>query len=165
MHHIWAPWRMAYIKGEGKSAHGCIFCDFPKEHDDQRRHILQRGERCFVMMNLFPYNPGHLMVVPYRHIAGYEELTDEEGAEMHRMAREWVGLLRERMQPQGFNMGINMGKVAGAGYEEHIHLHIVPRWNGDMNFMPVLGETRVVPETIDATYAWLCEQWEQYRHE
>jgi ATP adenylyltransferase len=139
----------------------CIFCEFPTRGDDAATRILHRGERCFTIMNIFPYNPGHIMVVPFRHVADYDALCDEELLEMHRTVQQWLRVLRKTMAPQGFNMGINLGKVAGAGVAGHVHVHIVPRWNGDTNFMPVFGDVRVVPEALDVTYAKLKEGWDE----
>jgi ATP adenylyltransferase len=156
---LFAPWRMAYI-ATPKDHQGCIFCDFPKENNDQERLILARGEHCFVILNAFPYNPGHLMVVPYRHTCSYGSLTALEVAEMHALSSKAVAVMERMTAPQGFNMGINLGKVAGAGVDGHLHLHVVPRWNGDANFMPVLGSTRVLPEGLAETYRWMKEAWE-----
>ncbi|WP_286933277.1 MULTISPECIES: HIT family protein [Aminobacterium] len=160
MESIFAPWRMAYISSstEEKEEH-CIFCDFPKEDRDEDRLILFRGEKCFVMCNAFPYNPGHLMVAPYRHTALYENLLDEELLEMHRLAGHCLKVLKKVMAPQGFNLGVNLGRVGGAGFDGHLHLHIVPRWNGDTNFMPVLAETRVIPESLEQTYCKIKDAW------
>ena len=158
MEHIFATWRMAYIAAPKHE--GCIFCDFPAEHRDAERYILHRGESCFVILNLYPYNPGHMMVVPYRHTNVYESLTDAEAADMHRLTARAVALLKRRMGPDGFNIGINLGHPAGAGVEGHLHRHIVPRWNGDNNFMPVLADTRVVPESLEATYRELAADWD-----
>ncbi len=155
---IFAPWRMAYI-AVSKDHEGCIFCDFPVENHDEERLILFRGETCFVIFNAFPYNPGHLMVAPYRHTSDYELLTDAELLEMHRLAGKCIEVLRKTMNPQGFNLGVNLGKVAGAGFDGHLHLHIVPRWNGDTNFMPVFAEVRVVAEELSETYRKLKEAW------
>ncbi len=158
MNHIFATWRMDYIKAPKHE--GCIFCDFPKENLDRERHILHRGKACFVILNLYPYNPGHLMVVPFRHTNLYESLTDEEHLDMSRTAAHAISALRRTMEPDGFNTGINLGKCAGAGVDGHLHLHIVPRWNGDNNFMPVLTDTRVVPEALDATWQKLKASWD-----
>ncbi len=158
MDHLFAPWRMAYIAAS-KNQEGCIFCDFPKENRDEERLILHRGKTCFIILNAFPYNPGHLMVSPYRHTAEYEHLTDMEMLELHRLGGRCVSVLKKVMSPQGFNLGINLGKVAGAGFDEHLHLHIVPRWNGDTNFMPVFSDVRVVAEGLDATYKKILEEW------
>ncbi len=161
MDQLFAPWRMAYID-TAKRQEGCIFCDFPKENKDMDRLILARGEKVFVILNAFPYNPGHLMVAPYRHEGEYEQLNEEEFNEMHRYGQRCVEVLKKVMNPQGFNMGINIGKAAGAGFAGHVHLHIVPRWNGDTNFMPVTGETRVLPETLNQTWEKLKKVWEAH---
>lgn len=157
MEHLFATWRMAYIAAP--KHRGCIFCDFPAEDRDGERYILHRGESCFVILNLYPYNPGHLMVVPYRHTNVYESLTDLEAMEMHRLTARAVAVLKREMGPDGFNIGINLGHPAGAGVEGHLHRHVVPRWSGDNNFMPVLTDTRVVPECLDATYRKLLAAW------
>lgn len=161
MDQMFAPWRMAYIDSADRQE-DCIFCDFPKENKDRERLILARGEKVFVILNAFPYNPGHLMVAPFRHEGEYEQLHEDEFVEMHRFGQRCVGVLKKAMNPQGFNMGINIGKAAGAGFAGHVHLHIVPRWNGDTNFMPVTGETRVLPETLHETWKKLKKVWEAH---
>lgn len=160
MKNIFAPWRMAYIQASQKHE-GCIFCDFPEEQKDEERLILARGSTCFVILNAYPYNPGHLMVAPYRHTAEYDLLCDEEMSELHRLGAKSVSVLKKVMAPQGFNLGINLGKVAGAGFDEHLHLHVVPRWNGDTNFMPAIAEVRVVAEALSATYKKIREAWDE----
>jgi ATP adenylyltransferase len=155
MENLWAPWRIDYILGK-KSA-GCIFCDKPSENKDEENLILLRGKFNFIILNAFPYNNGHMMVVPYRHTAVLSGWQPEEQQEMMDLADFGVELLRKTMRPDGFNLGINMGLVAGAGVADHIHLHIVPRWNGDTNFMPVLSDTRVLSEHLRATYGKLKE--------
>ena len=157
MNHLFATWRMDYVTAP--SHEGCIFCDFPAEKRDKENHILYRGTKCFVIMNIYPYNPGHIMIAPYRHTNLYESLESEENAEIGRLASEAVCTLKRAMSPEGFNIGMNLGKTAGAGIADHLHLHIVPRWNGDCNFMPVLTNTRVVPEALSATYNKLKECW------
>jgi ATP adenylyltransferase len=142
---------MRYIAGAAKRS-GCIFCEKWKEQTDLENLILLRGETCFVLMNLFPYNNGHLMVVPVRHTGDILDLAPEEHAEMFRLTQRSVAALRSSMNPQGFNIGYNLGQSAGAGITDHLHLHVVPRWNGDTNFMPVLGSTRVISEALEATY-------------
>lgn len=161
MEQLFAPWRMAYIDNADRQD-GCIFCDFPRENRDRERLILARGRNVFVIMNAFPYNPGHLMVAPYRHEGEYDLLKEEEFLEMHRFGQRCVQVLKKGMNPQGFNMGINLGKTAGAGFAGHVHLHIVPRWNGDTNFMPVVGETRVLPESLPETWEKLKKVWEDH---
>ena len=153
MENIWAPWRILYIQMEKSS--GCILCEKPGEKDDTGNYILYRGSKNFVMMNCYPYNPGHLMVSPYRHVAGIDELTDEELNEHFEIVSRCVKLLRRVFNPGGFNLGVNMGKVAGAGIDEHVHTHIVPRWQGDTNFMPVMADVRVVPQALAETYEQL----------
>jgi ATP adenylyltransferase len=153
MEELWAPWRIDYILS--KKPEGCIFCDKPAEKKDEENLILFRGRHCFVMLNAFPYNNGHMMVVPYRHTASLSGWEAEEQQEMMQLAGMCVDLLKRTMRPDGFNLGINMGLVGGAGIADHLHLHIVPRWNGDTNFMPVLSDTRVISEGLAATYGKL----------
>jgi len=150
MKQIWAPWRIEYIQME--KPEGCILCDKPKEKYDVANYILYRGEKNFIIMNSYPYNPGHLMIAPYRHVANLEELTDEERCEHFEMVSRSVKILREVFNPAGFNIGMNLGKIAGAGIDDHIHTHIVPRWQGDTNFMPVIADVRVIPEALASTY-------------
>ncbi len=151
MEQLWAPWRMQYIAREEKNG-DCIFCEKWKSDSDGENLILFRGEFCFVIMNLFPYNNGHLMVLPIRHFADIADLSESEQAEMFCLMQRNVASIRKVMKPHGFNIGFNLGQAAGAGIADHLHLHIVPRWTGDTNFMPVLGNTRVVSEAIEETY-------------
>ena len=150
MERIWAPWRIQYIQME--KPEGCILCEKPKENKDVPNYILYRGDKNFVILNSYPYNPGHLMVAPYRHVASLEELTEEERQEHFEIVSRSVKVLRQVFKPGGFNIGINLGKAAGAGIEDHFHTHIVPRWQGDTNFMPVLADVRVLPEALADTY-------------
>lgn len=151
MDRLWAPWRIGFIlKGENKG--DCFLCQYPKENNDEAHFILYRGERNFVILNAYPYNSGHLMVAPYRHIGKLDDMTDEEAREHFALVRLSVKLLNKVMQPMGFNTGMNLGRVAGAGIADHIHTHIVPRWQGDANFMPVISETKVLPESLPVTY-------------
>ncbi len=150
MEQIWAPWRMKYIEME--KPRGCILCEKPGQNNDAPNYILYRGDKNFVMMNSYPYNPGHLMVAPYRHVGHLEELTDEERHEHFDMVSQGVKLLKEIFSPAGFNIGMNLGRVAGAGIDDHVHTHIVPRWQGDTNFMPVIADVRVMPEALAETY-------------
>jgi len=147
---IWAPWRIEYIEME--KPEGCIFCDKPKEKSDKLNYLLYRGQKNFVMLNAYPYNPGHLLIAPYRHISSLEELTDEELDEHFRLVRRSLKLLREVFNPGGFNLGVNMGKVAGGGISEHVHTHLVPRWGGDTSFMAALADTKIIPEALSKTY-------------
>ncbi|HID11997.1 MAG TPA: HIT domain-containing protein [Candidatus Latescibacteria bacterium] len=151
MRQLWAPWRMKYIL-EVDRPDGCILCDKPKEDRDEENLILYRGETCFVIMNKFPYNNGHLMVAPYRHTADLAELSPKEREELMALAGMGVTVLQQVLSAHGFNIGMNLGRVAGAGIDQHLHLHIVPRWSGDTNFMPVLGEVKVISEALEETY-------------
>ncbi len=150
MEQLWAPWRIEYIEKTREG--GCVLCQKPREDDDEANFILFRGQSNFVILNAFPYNPGHLMVAPYRHTANLQYLTDEEAKEHFNLGKKGLELLKETLKPAGFNVGLNIGKVAGAGIEGHLHTHIVPRWQGDANFMPVLSDTRVISEALIATY-------------
>ncbi len=147
---IWAPWRIQYIQME--KPEGCILCEKPRQNNDALNYILYRGSKNFVIMNSYPYNPGHLMVAPYRHIASLDELTSDELHEHFEIVSRSLSLLKEVFNPHGFNIGINMGRVAGAGIDDHVHTHIVPRWQGDANFMPVIADTRVIPEALAETF-------------
>jgi ATP adenylyltransferase len=150
---IWAPWRFEYVKDAAKdNEEECIFCAKPAEDDDEANLILHRGERCFVILNLFPYTNGHLMVAPYAHIGRIQDLPAETVAEMMSLAQRAMSRLEEVYDPHGYNVGFNQGRVAGAGVEHHIHLHVVPRWGGDTNFMPVIADTKVMPQTLEQSY-------------
>ncbi len=163
MKKLWAPWRIEYILHVDSEEEGCIFCNKPREKKDEENLILYRGKNCFIIMNLFPYNTGHIMIAPYSHKATLEELTEEEILEMFMLAQKSLAILRETMEPDGFNLGINIGRVAGAGYEGHVHLHIVPRWNGDTNFMPVIADVKVIPEGLKSTYKRLLPHFSRIR--
>ena len=153
MKKIWAPWRMTYIRGQKED--GCLFCQISRQKNDEGNLILYGGEYAFVMMNRFPYNNGHLMVVPRRHCTDVESLETREIEELFHLLKLSIRALTTSLVPDGYNVGINLGKAAGAGME-HLHLHIVPRWSGDSNFMPVLSDTRVIPEFVETTYHKLC---------
>ncbi|MFA1550507.1 HIT domain-containing protein [Actinomadura chokoriensis] len=160
---LWTPHRMAYIKGEGKptgagSEDGCPFCEIPKMSDEEGL-VVARGESVFTVLNLYPYNSGHLMVVPYRHVADYADLEESEYVELATFTRRALGALRKCSGAQGFNVGMNLGLVAGAGIAAHLHQHIVPRWGGDTNFMPVVGHTRVLPQLLRDTRQMLADAW------
>jgi ATP adenylyltransferase len=159
LEHLWSPWRLAYITGKA-SAEGCVFCAALSEPDDESL-IVHRGRGCFVILNLFPYNNGHLMVIPNRHIASLGAATAGERAELIELTAAAEAALTEVYQPHGLNMGINLGKPAGAGILDHVHLHVVPRWNGDTNFMTVIGQTRVLPEELLETAAKLRPVFER----
>jgi ATP adenylyltransferase len=150
---IWAPWRLPYVKGDKTSE--CIFCTKPEAGDDEASYILHRGERCFVILNTFPYTNGHLMIAPFEHLPRLQDLDADTNAEMTALAQRAMTLLEDAYSPEGYNVGFNQGRVAGAGVEHHIHMHVVPRWGGDTNFMPVLGDTRVLPQSLDESYAAL----------
>jgi ATP adenylyltransferase len=151
---LWAPWRMGYILAENK-ADGCIFCPGADRSADQERLILHVGPRTMVVMNRFPYNNGHLLVAPVKHVSSLERLNQDETLGLLLMVRKSIEILKQVMKPDGFNVGLNLGHVAGAGMENHMHFHIVPRWKGDTNFMTVIEDVRVIPEHIKATYAKL----------
>jgi len=153
---LYTPHRMAYIKGEGKE--GCPFCDIPAMSDEQGL-VVARGASCFVVLNLYPYNSGHLMVVPYRHVPSYEDLSAAETLELAELTQHALRAIRHASGAQGFNVGMNLGGVAGAGIAAHLHQHVVPRWGGDTNFMPVVGHTKVLPELLPETRELLARAW------
>ncbi|MFC1549383.1 HIT domain-containing protein [Nitrospirota bacterium] len=150
MKQVWAPWRIEYILGPKPGE--CIFCTMPAEDTDRDNLILYRGERNFIIMNRYPYNSGHLMIVPYFHTSSFEGLDSLTLSEMMELTRASVECLEEVMRPEGFNTGLNIGQAAGAGIREHLHMHVVPRWAGDSNFMAALDEVRVIPEHLMSTY-------------
>ena len=160
MKQLWAPWRLEYIVSEEKPD-GCIFCIFPQQDEDEKNLILYRGKHAFVIMNRFPYSNGHLLVPPYRHIADIDDLTDEETLEIMQLTQKCCKVLKAVCRPDGFNIGINMGTAAGAGIADHVHLHVVPRWNGDTNFMPVFADVKVVPQALETTYKQLKAQFDR----
>jgi ATP adenylyltransferase len=167
MDRLWTPWRMSYVSGIGDTPQGegsakaekksaCFLCDIiaSPERDD-RNLVLWRGERCFVLLNLYPYNTGHLMVVPYTHSGDITTLSTETGHALFDLTQRTVAALRDEYKPDSFNVGLNLGRSAGAGLPDHLHAHVVPRWSGDTNFMTVVGETKVLPEALDQTWARL----------
>jgi ATP adenylyltransferase len=151
---------MQYIEDARDEDDTCIFCELPNEDRDDTNFILARERHAFALLNAFPYNPGHLMVAQYRHVGDLEELAPDEIVDSGTLLQRSVRALREVMDPQGFNLGMNLGRVAGAGVPGHLHWHVVPRWNGDTNFMPVVGATRVLPESLDDTYGKLKPRFE-----
>ena len=157
MDQLWAPWRLEYIQGQ--EVDGCIFCVDESRDEDLTRLVVARGEYSYVMMNRYPYSNGHLMVSPYRHISDLSELENQEIVEIHQLMVRAQAALREVCVAQGFNIGWNVGQVSGAGITDHIHMHIVPRWAGDSNFMSVLADTRVIPQHIQETYALLASSF------
>lgn len=153
---LWAPWRMTFLKKAHRKLSGCFFCDYaPRPKRDRENLVLLRGKSCFVVFNRFPYNSGHLMVAPLAHKGELSRLTAAERAELFDLLVRMQGLLDRALKPHGYNVGFNLGRAAGAGVPGHIHLHIVPRWDGDTNFMPVVGETKVVPQALDELYGTL----------
>lgn len=160
---LWTPHRMAYIQGEGKPTgpgadDGCPFCVIPAKSDEDGL-VIARGERTYAVLNLYPYNGGHLMLVPYRHVADYTELTREETLELAELTKQAMSALRFASGAQGFNIGLNQGAIAGAGIAAHLHQHVVPRWGGDSNFLPVIGHTRVLPQLLADTRQMLADAW------
>lgn len=154
---LWAPWRLEYVASADEQA-GCIFC-FAAAGDDEEWLVVHRGERAYVLLNKYPYASGHLMVAPYRHTGDFVELEDGEVLEVHRLAGQGMGALAETFSPHGYNLGWNLGRIAGAGITEHVHLHVVPRWAGDTNFMPVLADVKVLPEHLAETRRKLVAAW------
>ncbi|HET9119971.1 MAG TPA: HIT domain-containing protein [Solirubrobacterales bacterium] len=158
MDRIWAPWRLTYVKDASKDNESeCIFCAALDAGNDDANLIVRRGERAFVMLNKYPYTNGHLMVAPYEHIAELQGLDEETMAEIMSLAQRGISALESSYAPHGYNVGFNQGRVAGAGVEHHIHMHVVPRWGGDTNFMPVLGDTRVMNQTLHDSYETVKE--------
>jgi ATP adenylyltransferase len=150
MKHLWSPWRLEYLTAP--ETEGCIFCRAAEGDDDRESLVLLRGERVFLILNRYPYNNGHFMVVPYSHAPSLEDLDVETLTEMMLLLNRGLAALRASMLPEGFNIGANLGRVAGAGVSDHVHIHAVPRWSGDTNFMPIIGDMRVVPQTWLQTY-------------
>ncbi|MCX7906536.1 MAG: HIT domain-containing protein [Bacteroidetes bacterium] len=159
MERLFSPWRSRYIASfkEGSGSRDCIFCEAPQRPDSPENLIVWRGERVFLVLNLYPYNSGHLMAVPFRHVDSLLQLEEAELLELWCAARLAIRALDALMQPHGYNVGMNLGRVAGAGIEDHVHLHVVPRWHGDTNFMPVLGEVKVISEALEETWKKLRE--------
>ena len=154
---LWAPWRLEYIQ-QADEQEGCVLCR-AREGEDDETLVVHRGDRAFVLLNKFPYSSGHVMVAPNRHVGEFGELTDEEALEIHRLGERAIAALAETYAPQGYNLGWNLGRIAGAGVLDHVHLHVVPRWAGDTNFMPVLADVKVMPEHLAATREKLAAAW------
>ena len=157
MERLWAPWRLEYIKRADEET-GCVFCA-AVAGDDEERLVVHRGDSAIVLLNKFPYSSGHLMVAPTRHVGEFAALTEDEAIEIHRLAAAGLAALGELYGPQGYNRGWNLGRVAGAGVVDHVHQHVVPRWGGDTNFMPVLADVKVLPEALDESRRRLAEAW------
>jgi ATP adenylyltransferase len=151
MDHLWTPWRYAYVTAAEKIS-GCVFCDLPKEGDDAKVHIVHRSQNCYIVLNTYPYTPGHVMIVPFAHLDELQKLPPAAANEMMALAQRMEGVLRVLYSPDGINMGMNIGKAAGAGVAGHIHMHVLPRWVADANFVSVIGETRILPESLEMTY-------------
>lgn len=160
MDHLFTPWRMAYIKGGKKPVEGCVFCNKVSE-DDDTEHVIGRSEYVYITLNRFPYNNGHLMIVPYAHVSSQEDLPAPALTDLMITVNRALGILRAAYNPPAFNLGANLGAAAGAGIAEHYHFHIVPRWPGDANFMTAVSNTRVIPDTLDNTYHDLKKLWQK----
>ena len=158
MKQLWAPWRLEYVETADEE-NGCLFCAAAEAEDDEERLVVHRGPRAFVLLNKFPYTSGHLLVAPRRHIGAFADLDDDEALEIHRLAERSIAALAETYAPQGYNLGWNLGRIAGAGVVDHVHLHVVPRWAGDTNFMPVLADVKVIPEHLAESRRRLAERF------
>jgi len=154
---LWTPYRMAYVRSD-TTANGCPFCQIPRG-DDEAKLVVARGEAAYVVLNLHPYNPGHLMVVPYRHVAELEDLTPEESGELMAMTQQAIRVIRKVSSPHAFNIGINLGGPAGGSLADHLHQHVVPRWSGDANFITVLADTKILPQLLEETRTLLAGAW------
>jgi ATP adenylyltransferase len=159
MEHLWTPWRMAYIKGEKKPISGCVFCNLPTENGEAQ--IVGRSQYVYVTLNIFPYNNGHLMIVPYEHVSTQEDLPVEALTDLMLTTNKALAVLRKAYNPPAFNLGANLGQAAGAGIAEHYHFHVVPRWPGDASFMTVVGNTRVIPDSLENIYRDLKAAWKE----
>ena len=162
MEYLWTPWRMKYIQ-ERHDYEGCIFCLAAEEHEDEKNLIFFRGQQVFLILNRYPYTSGHVMCVPYAHEARLQDLTQAMRYEMMDMVNRSIEVLQSLYHPDGFNVGINIGEMAGAGVAEHLHTHIVPRWSGDTNFMSSIGDTRVLPEDLETSYQRIKTAWDEYK--
>ena len=160
MNNLWTPWRMSYILGNEKKYQGCIFEATPDQTYDRDKLVLFRDNTTVVLLNRFPYANGHLLVAPARHVSGLEDLTDEEAAHLIGLVRSSTAILKNHLRPNGFNVGLNLGEVAGAGIADHLHFHIIPRWHGDHNFMTTVSEIRTIPEHIDQTFNRLLDDFQ-----
>ncbi|MCD4753388.1 MAG: HIT domain-containing protein [Anaerolineaceae bacterium] len=160
MNHLWSPWRMEYIKNK-KDNSSCVFCDVLEQEDGWENLIIYRGVFNYAILNRYPYNTGHALIIPYRHVASYELLTPEERAEMMELVNKVTKVLRQTYHPNAFNIGANIGEAAGAGIAPHVHFHVLPRWYGDTNFVTTIGQTRIVPENLSDTYDQLKKAWNE----
>lgn len=157
MDYLWTPWRSLYVAGP--KIEGCVFCTIAAQSADRENLVLYRGAYNFILLNLYPYNTGHLMVAPYAHVARFDALPPGVASELTYLSQYAIGVVERALRPDAFNLGMNLGKVAGAGVEAHVHQHVVPRWSGDTNFMPLVGQTKVMPETLEQTYDKLLAAW------
>lgn len=157
MEKIWAPWRKAYIRPKKKRRSGCLFCRLLASSNDRAHYIIKRTSKSFSILNIFPYNNGHMMILPKRHVDSLAKLTNREKLDLLDLCDSMVNALKRALKPQGFNLGVNMGKAAGAGIPKHFHLHIVPRWSGDTNFMPIVGDTKIISESLESVYDQLLK--------
>jgi ATP adenylyltransferase len=162
MDHFWTPWRYTYLRGLPREGAGCVFCSILSEERDRANYVLHRGTHSFVLLNLFPYTSGHLLVVANRHVSFLEDASLDELHELIALARRCESALRHEYSPDGFNLGFNLGRAAGAGVAGHLHMHVLPRWIGDSNFVSVVGETRVLPEELPATYDRLVPHFRDF---
>lgn len=163
MDKLWAPWRVKYITKIVKEPKGCVFCRMIKQGNDKKNFIVARTRHCFSVLNIYPYNNGHLLVIPNRHISELSQLTKNERNDLMDLLEESQGMLEKTMKAQGFNVGMNLGKVAGAGFPGHLHIHIVPRWKGDVNFMSAIAETKVISQSLQALHKILTDAYKN-RH-
>ncbi|QCJ46118.1 HIT domain-containing protein [Haloprofundus sp. MHR1] len=161
MDQLFAPWRIEWVERDGDGGDGCPFCTLPDENADRENRIVARSDRCFVLLNNYPYNPGHAMVIPYRHTGEYTDLSDADLLDHARLKQRTFEALRTAIGPDAFNAGLNLGGAAGGSIEDHVHTHVVPRWSGDTNFMPVVGDTKVLVEALDDTYDRLHDAFSQ----
>ncbi len=152
MDHLWAPWRIKYISGLHKKQSGCVFCKILRANNDKKNYIFKRSRRVFAVLNIYPYNNGHSLIVPNRHVSSLVKLTKEEREDFFEVLDETQKVLDKVLRPRGYNIGMNIGRVAGAGFPGHLHIHIVPRWAGDVNFMPVTGNTKIVSQSLSALF-------------
>ncbi|MFQ6011216.1 MAG: HIT domain-containing protein [Nitrososphaerales archaeon] len=157
MKRLWAPWRLEFVSKATRKMDECIFCDLPREDNDESNYIAKRGRSSYVILNSYPYNNGHSMVAPYKHVRNLEDLTNQELLEHFDMVRDVIKALKKIYRPKAFNIGMNLGRSAGAGIADHIHSHIVPRWDGDTNYMPVISDTKIVHESLSSTYKKLSK--------
>ena len=165
MENIWAPWRMEYIEMEIEGLKGCFLCEARDSTDDRYSLVLERRDNAFAIMNRYPYTNGHIMAVPNRHVADFESLTPEELAGLMRIVQDSISILKKAVSAQGFNVGINLGRSAGAGLADHLHIHVVPRWNGDTNYMPVLSDTKIISQSLEESYTTIKNAFEEYNNE